>query len=143
MKEIIVIRQRLEEIKQKTKGFTLVELIVVIAIIGILSSILLPKYFGFTDDARQAAVVSEAKSIRSICEIYYANNDYWPAVSNGGASGFQIQDGGTQGSATYSTTATKFSGVLEGYSTTDGSFTYTIGSHSAICDSNGNVASTS
>ena len=80
------IRQRLEKFKQKQKGFTLVELIVVIAIIGILAAILLPKYFGFTDKARISAAVSDAKSIRSIAETYYAQNNVWPLVTSVGTT---------------------------------------------------------
>ena len=76
------IRQRLEKLKQKQKGFTLVELIVVIAIIGILAGVMLPKYFGFTDNARESNALAEAKGIRAIYEILYAKSSdgKWPDI---------------------------------------------------------------
>jgi type IV pilus assembly protein PilA len=129
--------QRLKKTGQKIKGFTLVELIVVIAIIGILAAILLPKYFGFTDNAREAAVISEAKSIRSMAETFYANNDTWPTVS--ALTGFTVQTGAAAADYTNSPT---FSGTLTGVTNltlSNGTFTYTEGSHSATCDTNGNV----
>ena len=45
------------------KGFTLIELIVVIAIIAILAAVLIPRFTGFTEDARQKSAVSETRNI--------------------------------------------------------------------------------
>jgi prepilin-type N-terminal cleavage/methylation domain len=77
------IRQSMEKIKKKQKGFTLVELIVVIAILGILAAILLPKYFGFTDDARKNACASEAKTISGIIQTNYAKYGSMPEIDPG------------------------------------------------------------
>lgn len=56
------------------KGFTLIELIVVIAVIGILATILLPKFTDFTDRAREKAVLSEAKNIATVIDVLYAED---------------------------------------------------------------------
>lgn len=41
--------------KERTEGFTLIELIIVIAVIGVLATIALPRYFPFIERARIAA----------------------------------------------------------------------------------------
>lgn len=59
----------------KQKGFTLIELTIVIAIIGILAAIAIPSYQSYTKKARFTEVVLAATSVRSNIDICFQNRD--------------------------------------------------------------------
>ena len=59
---------------KKRKGFTLIELVIVIAILGILAMYALPKYQGIVKEARSSEARAQLGSFRSALGIYYAKN---------------------------------------------------------------------
>ncbi len=66
------------------KGFTLVELVIVIAILGILAMYALPKYQGIIKEARSSEAQAQLGSVRSALGIYYAkNHGVYPAQLDG------------------------------------------------------------
>ncbi len=63
----------------KQEGFTIIELLVVIVIIGILAAIALPKYGGVRNDANKAVSKSNLKSLQTAIERYQLDNGSYPS----------------------------------------------------------------
>lgn len=61
--------------KLSFKGFTLIELMLVVAIISLLAAISLPKFANMVIKAKEAAVRGKMGTLRSAISIYYADNE--------------------------------------------------------------------
>ncbi|MFP3975372.1 MAG: prepilin-type N-terminal cleavage/methylation domain-containing protein [Chloroflexota bacterium] len=59
---------------RKQKGFTLVEILIVIAIIGILAAVIIPRMGGFFSQGEEAAFNGEKKTLQSAVDAYFANS---------------------------------------------------------------------
>lgn len=66
----------LENLKAKrSEGFTIVELLIVIVIIGVLAAIVIVAYTGITARANTAAAKANAQAIQQLAEVYNADNN--------------------------------------------------------------------
>ena len=60
------------------KGFTLVELLIVVIILAILAAIIVPQFSASTNDAKAAALQSNLANMRSAIEFYYQEHGEYP-----------------------------------------------------------------
>lgn len=67
--------------KKVQAGFTLIELMIVVAIIGILAAIALPAYQDYTKRSHVAEGMSLAGGAKASVTEYYANNGQWPTTN--------------------------------------------------------------
>ena len=70
--------------KSGQSGFTIIELLVVIVVIGILSTLVLVAYNGVQDRANNASRLSEINTWRKLFELYKAQNGTYPLMPDGG-----------------------------------------------------------
>ena len=68
---------------KKHQGFTLIEIIVVVVIIGILATFVAPKFLGRTDEARVTKAKSDIQALESALDLYKLDNYTYPTTDQG------------------------------------------------------------
>lgn len=104
---------------RKNKGFTLVEILIVVVILGILAAIVIPQFSEASTEARLNSLCSNLQTIRSQLSLYrIQHNDTWPALGTFENQMIQktLQDGtpddaGTFGPYLQSVPANPFTGT--------------------------------
>ena len=67
--------------RESERGFTLIELMIVVAIIAILAGILIPNFVNARSQAQTAACESNLRAIATALELYYADNQVYPTAA--------------------------------------------------------------
>jgi type IV pilus assembly protein PilA len=76
----------IRKLRQKTarneKGFTLIELMIVVAIIGILAAIAIPQFSAYRERAYIASMKADCNAVRTAEEAYFVDNDVYLEVTS-------------------------------------------------------------
>jgi general secretion pathway protein G len=74
--------------RNKNKGFTLVEILIVVVILGILAAIVIPQFTNASESAKASSLVSQLQTIRSQFELYQVqHNGNYPVSDSTAAHG--------------------------------------------------------
>lgn len=65
------------------QGFTLIEIIVVMVILAILAALIVPRFTGRTEQARQSRAIADIENINVSLDMYEADNGVYPTTDQG------------------------------------------------------------
>ncbi|MGD0537621.1 MAG: type II secretion system major pseudopilin GspG [Verrucomicrobiota bacterium] len=69
--------------RRAPQGFTLIELLLVLVILGILAGIVVPKFAGTGERARQTAAKTQIAAFSTALDVFEVDNGYYPKGKNG------------------------------------------------------------
>lgn len=105
---------------KRAKGFTLVELLIVVIILAILAAIIIPQFASSTDDARLAALDSTLSNIRAAIDLYRQQHGEYPGDLTAVAGAACTGTVGTGTGGNGATAATAFLEQMSMYTDLDG-----------------------
>jgi general secretion pathway protein G len=73
----------MNNIRKRNSGFTLIEIMVVLVIIGVMAALIVPRVVGRTEDARKVAAKSDEESIMNALKLYNIDNLRYPTNAQG------------------------------------------------------------
>ena len=68
---------------QRQRGFSLIEIMVVVVILGILAALVVPKIMGRPDDARKVKAQQDVLAIQNALDLYRLDNGIYPSMDQG------------------------------------------------------------
>lgn len=69
--------------RNRQSGFTLIEIMVVLVIIGVMAALVVPNILGRPDEARATIAAADIRAIESALEIYRLDNHNYPSTDQG------------------------------------------------------------
>jgi general secretion pathway protein G len=67
----------------ESKGFTLIEIMVVIIILGLLATLVIPNITGYTEKAKREKARADIASLEGAIELFKADNGFYPTTEQG------------------------------------------------------------
>jgi general secretion pathway protein G len=73
----------LRHVLRNARGFTFIEIMVVVAILAILAALVIPRIMGRTDDAKRTAAKVQIRNIEGALQLYKLDNGVYPTTEQG------------------------------------------------------------